>query len=129
MADDAYTLLRTSDDEERLLEWSLVLSSASIVHRLERTTLGAALIVHADDAARANALLADYDAEELRPRPAPPPPPPDYGFTPAALITAAGLLAFHFVTGGAPATRSGSCAARRAPSGSSTARSGARSPR
>jgi membrane associated rhomboid family serine protease len=99
MADEPYTLLRTSNDHDRLREWSLVLSSAAIVHRLESSTVGAALIVHADDAARAEALLADYDAEERRARPAPAPPPPDYGFTPAALLCAAALLAFHAVTG------------------------------
>jgi membrane associated rhomboid family serine protease len=99
MIENEHTPIRTSHDDNLLLEWSLVLSSASIAHRLERTSLGAALIVHTEDAARAQALLADYDAEEHRPRPAPPPPPPDYGFTPAALITAVALLAFHSVTG------------------------------
>ena len=99
MSDDVYTPIRTSLDDKRLMEWSLVLSSASIAHRLERTSFGGALIVHTHDAGRAEALLADYDAEEHRPRPAPPPPPPDYGFTPAALITAAALLAFHSATG------------------------------
>jgi membrane associated rhomboid family serine protease len=99
MTDETHTVVRQGNDERRLHEWSLVLSSASIAHRLERTALGGVLVVDRRDATRAHELLADYDEEERRPRPAPPPAPPDYGFTAAALIAAAALLAFHAVTG------------------------------
>jgi len=88
------SILRHGADRRTIDEWSLVLSSASVDHRVEPTAAGFALVVESAAAARAERLLAAYEAE----RPAPPPAAPavpEYGPNWVGLLLAAALIVFH----------------------------------
>jgi membrane associated rhomboid family serine protease len=91
-------VVRRAPERKPIDEWSLVLAAESIDHRVDATRDGYALVVGEHSAARAERLLAGYDAENAAPRP-PPPPAPEYGRTAGAVVLAAALVAFHAATG------------------------------
>ena len=92
----AITTLRVTPLRERADEWSLVLSSAGILHRVQVTPEGFTIYVTDNDAARANDALLAYEREN------PPPVAPDatlYGSTWLGALVAVALVAFFFYTG------------------------------
>jgi rhomboid protease GluP len=52
-----------TDDERLAQEWALVLAASGLEHRLETAPAGWTLLVRTADAARASAMLAEYEAE------------------------------------------------------------------
>jgi membrane associated rhomboid family serine protease len=89
--------LRVTPDRGRAEEWSLVLSSVGISHRVEPAEQGWVVYVAEDDAERADQVLQAY-AQENRPT-AVADPPPMYGSSWLGAAVALGLLAFFLVTG------------------------------
>jgi membrane associated rhomboid family serine protease len=77
-------------------EWSLVLASAGIAHRVVEGGGAFSLVVSALDAAAAGAALAAYDAESV---PKVAPPAPDLGPSPLGVMVSIALLAMLLVTG------------------------------
>src|SRR3954463_7722638 len=92
----AITALRVTPLRERADEWSLVLSSAGILHRVQATPEGFTIYVTDNDAGRANEALDAYAREN------PPSVAPDatlYGSTWLGAVVALGLVAFFLYTG------------------------------
>jgi rhomboid protease GluP len=77
-------------------DWSLVLASAGLAHRLVEGDGAFALLVGAGDAAAAAAALAAFDAESV---PSVVPPAPDLGPSALGALAATGLLAMFVVAG------------------------------
>jgi membrane associated rhomboid family serine protease len=77
-------------------DWSLVLASAGIAHRLVEGGGAFSLVVRVGDAASAAAALAAYDAESV---PRVVPPAPDSGPSALGIFTGIALLAMFYVTG------------------------------
>ncbi len=78
-------------------DWSLVLASAGISHRLVEGQGAFALVVEAGDAAPASAALAAFDAESV---PAVVPPVPDLGPSALGVLAGAAIVAMFVVAGG-----------------------------
>jgi membrane associated rhomboid family serine protease len=81
-------------------DWSLVLASAGITHRLVEGGGAFSLIVSAGDLAAASAALAAYDAESATKAA---PPAPDTGSRGLGIMASVALGAMLFVTGAADA--------------------------
>jgi membrane associated rhomboid family serine protease len=94
----AEVILRVAADEARALAWAFVLEALVIPHRIASTTVGFAIAVEAQDAARAAAALEAHDREALEAREHDP-AAPDHGPSRAPLIVIGGLLAMFVVTG------------------------------
>jgi len=88
----------TAPTRRQIDEWALVLMSADIPHRVERTAEGWALIVPWSERERAASELAHFRHENPH-RTAPGSARPEYGATAAGFVLAAALLAFYTVTG------------------------------
>jgi membrane associated rhomboid family serine protease len=88
--------VRFTGSEPRANDWALVLASAGIGHRLDRTLGGWQLLVGIEDLGRANGALDAYDRENP-PRVAPPPPAVEYGGSHVGAVAAMALFAFHAV--------------------------------
>jgi membrane associated rhomboid family serine protease len=89
-------LLRATESPTRVGDWSLVLASAGLGHRVVEGQGRFALLVDARDAAAAGAALDAYDAESA---PVVAPPAPDLGPSALGVAAAAGLLAMFAVAG------------------------------
>lgn len=100
------TPVRTTVDASQADEWALVLHAAEIAHRVQVHDAGWAILVAAEDAARARRALDDYDADAATEAEgaATVPAPARGGWAPG-LLAAALLVAFFTVTG-APAGES-----------------------
>jgi membrane associated rhomboid family serine protease len=90
-------VVRATADERVARDWGLVLGSAGIGVRVERRDDAWAVVVGADDGARAAAALAAYDSETIPPPPAP--EPVEWGPTRAGLVVAALLIAMRPLAG------------------------------
>jgi membrane associated rhomboid family serine protease len=89
-------LLRTTASPTKAGDWTLVLAAAGIPHRVDEGGGQFAIVVEADDEARAAEALAGFDAE------GPPeiaPAAPDQGRSPLGLLAAIGFSAMFLVTG------------------------------
>lgn len=89
-------LLRTTASTTQANDWALVLTAASIEHRIDERDGHFALVVHAADAATAGEALDAFDAEGAPERP---PPAPDLGWSPLGVVCAVGFVAMLQVTG------------------------------
>ena len=81
-------VLRTTTSPTQAGDWSLVLASASIEHRVDERDGHFALHIRPEDEATANDALAAFDAEG---EPEQQPPAPDVGWSPLGLL---GAIAF-----------------------------------
>lgn len=95
-APDAMLVLRATPSPTLVNDWSLVLASVGIGHRVIEGDGAFSLVVASHDASAASAALAAYDAESA-PRPAP--PLPDLGPSPLGIMASVALLAMLIVTG------------------------------
>jgi membrane associated rhomboid family serine protease len=95
-APDAMLVLRATASPTLASDWSLVLASAGIGHRVLEGDGAFSLVVASHDASAAAAALAAYDAESA-PRSAP--PVPDLGPSPLGVMVGVALLAMLIVTG------------------------------
>ena len=95
-APDAMLVLRATASPTLASDWSLVLASAGIGHRVLEGGGAFSLCVASHDASAASAALAAYDAESA-PRSAP--PLPDLGPSPLGIMFSVALLAMLLVTG------------------------------
>jgi rhomboid protease GluP len=77
-------------------DWSLVLASAGIAHRIVESTGAFSLVVGPGDAGAAGDALAAFDVESV---PAVIPPAPDLGPSALGILSGAALLAMFIVTG------------------------------
>ncbi len=89
-------LLRTTASTTQANDWALVLTAASIEHRVDERDGHFAVVVHAADAAAAGEALDAFDAEGA---PEQAPPAPDLGWSPLGLLCAIGFAAMLLVTG------------------------------
>jgi rhomboid protease GluP len=89
-------VLRATSSPTLAGDWSLVLASAGIAHRVVEGGGAFSLLVGAPDARAAGEALAAFDAESV---PKVVPPAPDLGPSPLGVLTGAALLAMFFVTG------------------------------
>lgn len=97
---DAPRALRVTPWARQADEWAVVLEAAGIPHRLRPVDGGWAIVVEPDDAARAEAALADYERENREPRPditRLPESPPRRTWLGVGVALA--LIAAHAVTG------------------------------
>ena len=90
------TEVRATDSIAGAGDWSLVLHSAAINHRLDIRDGRIVIVVGPDDEAAANIALAAYDAESVRVVEA---PVPDLGPSPLGLACAVLLIALHVAAG------------------------------
>jgi membrane associated rhomboid family serine protease len=95
-APDAMLVLRATPSPTLASDWSLVLASAGIGHRVVEGGGAFSLVVAAHDASAASAALAAYDAESA---PRATPPVPDLGPSPLGIMAGVALLAMLIVTG------------------------------
>jgi membrane associated rhomboid family serine protease len=79
-----------------LNDWMLVLTAASIQHRVDQHDGHFALVVHADDAATAAEALDGFDSEGATEQP---PPVPDLGWSPLGLLCSIGFVVMLLMTG------------------------------
>lgn len=116
--DTPATVVRLAGGSGRAEEWVLVLVSAGIECRVDRTPEGWAVLVGAADVERAVAAIEAYERENRRP----PPPPPaglpvDRGGKLAGFVMGAVLVLAFRLTGGrldpGPAFAAGTADARR----------------
>jgi rhomboid protease GluP len=89
-------LLRTTASPTKAGDWALVLAAAGIPHRVDEGGGQFALVVDADDEARAAQALAEFDAEGA---PETAPAAPDRGRSPLGVLAAIGFSAMFLVTG------------------------------
>jgi membrane associated rhomboid family serine protease len=92
----AAVVLRTTVSPTLANDWSLVLASAGIGHRVLEGSGTFSLVVGEPDAGRAGAALAAFDAESA---PRATPPAPDLGPSALGFMAGLALLAMLFVTG------------------------------
>src|SRR5579863_1261675 len=88
--------LRVTSSPTLAGDWSLVLASAGIAHRVVEAGGAFTIVVAAPDAGAAGAALAAFDAESV---PKVAPPAPDLGPSPLGVLAGATLLAMFAVTG------------------------------
>jgi membrane associated rhomboid family serine protease len=96
----AEQVLRATPSPTRAGDWSLVLASAGIAHRVVDGGGAFSVVVEAGDVAAAGAALAAYDAESA---PKVVPPAPDTVSRGLGIMTSVALAAMLFVTGPADA--------------------------
>lgn len=89
-------LLRTTASPTQANEWALVLSAASIQHRVDEHDGHFALVVDPADAVTAGEALDSYDAEGASEQQ---PAAPDLGWSPLGLICAIAFVGMLLVTG------------------------------
>lgn len=87
-----------STDPEKVREWALVLESQGIPYRIAQGPEGWELVIHPNDAPRAEAALGAYVRENV-PDEAEPAKPVGLGLSHAAVGAALLLVALHAVTG------------------------------
>ncbi len=92
------TALSVTPNTKQAEEWAAVLAASGIVHRLEETDDGWALVVAARDAQQARDALVAYE-EEARAEDAVQVPPPSYGPTWIGIGVATLLVGIFAVTG------------------------------
>src|SRR5689334_902217 len=93
---DADEVLRATPSPTVANDWSLVLASSGIAHRVVEQEGAFALVVAAGDRAAAVEALAAFDAESV---PVPEVPAPDRGASALGLAVALILGAFYVVAG------------------------------
>ena len=96
----AEQVLRATASPTLAGDWSLVLASAGITHRIVEGGGAFSLVVDALDVAAAGAALAAFDVESV---PRVVPPAPDLGPSPLGILMGGALLAMFAVTGPADA--------------------------
>ncbi|HMF41444.1 MAG TPA: rhomboid family intramembrane serine protease [Polyangia bacterium] len=89
-------VLRTTASATQAGDWDLVLTAASIGHRVDERDGRFALLVDANDVAAATEALAGFDEEGA---PEQQPPAPDQGWSPLGILCAIGFFAMLLVTG------------------------------
>lgn len=89
-------VLRATASPTVASDWSLVLASADIAHRVVEGGGAFSLVVGTADASAASEALAAYDVESV---PAVVPPAPDLGPSALGVLSGAALLAMFIVTG------------------------------
>lgn len=113
MEGDIESIVRSAPGRAPLEAWALILASQNIPHRIvrrDRADDGAlppegtppfdfALVVQAGDATRADAALAQVDAEDAERARTPEVPPPDHGRPIVPLLVCIALGAFFLLTG------------------------------
>jgi membrane associated rhomboid family serine protease len=96
MAEALNFIVRETTERRALADWELALASAGLPFRAQRRGSGWALFVADKDAVAAATVLDAFERENA-PRPAVR-SPLEYGPTSAALLVAAFLVGFHFLT-------------------------------
>jgi membrane associated rhomboid family serine protease len=89
-------VLRTTASPTQANDWALVLTAASIQHRVDEQNGQFVVVVDPDDAAAATEALDGFDAEGATEQQ---PPAPDLGWSPLGLLCAIGFVAMLLVTG------------------------------
>jgi membrane associated rhomboid family serine protease len=89
-------VLRTTASPTQAGDWALVLTAASIAHRVDQHDGHFALVVDAVDAPAATEALAGFDEEG---EPEQPPPAPDLGWSPLGVLCSIGFAAMLWRTG------------------------------
>jgi membrane associated rhomboid family serine protease len=89
-------VLRTTASPTQAGDWALVLTAASIAHRVDQQDGQFALVVDDADTAAAADALAGFDEEG---EPEQPPPAPDLGWSPLGILCSIGFVAMLWRTG------------------------------